>query len=706
MKNLLSKTLSIFGKKEASPFNDSVWYGNSGGNTLRSTSDFLGTYTALPYVSIAVDAIMRDAGGQAWSFFDSEDNKVDNVPEKILRPFINVNQGISFNEQIKLITGHRALSGNGLLVKNKNTAFGVLTGIPDNFTLIPPDKFKIILSPNGLSVSRYEVSLDNGASFSVLPEDVIHFRQTPMYNQFCGIGNVQKARVMIEGMIAGDAFQKNDMEKQGSVNLVIKDEEVRTPDDMDRIRLMLDKNYIGSNGKRILYMSGKGVDAKTLSISKSDLQFLENRKFDRDTVLQIFGVVPEAIGITEDSNTSTGKTQIARYHENINNILLELEDSINSQFVHPINPGINFKFKKHVTSDIERVSEMVQLGIITPKQASKMLLVNSDDDFKERDMFYIKNTLRPIVESQSQNEEEGGKSTPKKTKVSVKIKDPLMDPHNFDMICKEFCKSATKPKQFQEIYLRRSLETRVRTEDKYFPSISDMFEGQRKRVIKSLLSEFEDKSYQGLLTKAFIDDQSPRQVVDLIFNVSDEDEKLVKTLRPLHTSSVQRSILDINSITGSKVNESIKNPFVKAAIGRLGRFVVGGIVEGSTLRIGINEVTRKQLEKIVLKSVENGETIAELQTNINNKFNDFKLNRARTIARTESRIAFDAGSEVAYNDIGVENVDVVGCGGLSVEVGGDELNSDCGVQDKPISQMSSLNFHPNHIGVIVPSEEI
>jgi hypothetical protein len=69
------------------------------------------------------------------------------------------------------------------------------------------------------------------------------------------------------------------------------------------------------------------------------------------------------------------------------------------------------------------------------------------------------------------------------------------------------------------------------------------------------------------------------------------------------------------------------------------------------------------------------------------------------IARTEARAAWDAGAVVSYEELGVKTVDVVGCTKF-------EPDSDCGKQGIPLQNVASLRFHPNHIGSILPSEEI
>ena len=89
--------------------------------------------------------------------------------------------------------------------------------------------------------------------------------------------------------------------------------------------------------------------------------------------------------------------------------------------------------------------------------------------------------------------------------------------------------------------------------------------------------------------------------------------------------------------------------------------------------------------------------INQIQDALSDKFDNWQ--RARMIARTESRAAWDIGAQVAYQELGVEKVDIVGCSQF-------ESYSDCGKQNIPTQNISRLVFHPNHIGTPAPSRSM
>ena len=226
----------------------------------------------------------------------------------------------------------------------------------------------------------------------------------------------------------------------------------------------------------------------------------------------------------------------------------------------------------------------------------------------------------------------------------------------------------------------------------------DYFKDQGKRVIKNFRSQFIKSIKQ-------FEDITSDEVVKLIFDIDEENEELVKTIKPLHTSGVIKGVSDVNSISRSRVNANISNPFIKRAIDRLGEKIEFGITkEGNRFNPNFN--TQKEFSRRIGKLIDDGASVNEIQDFIQDKYDQFSIFRARRIARTEARIAWDTGSHLAYQELGVKKVDVVGCTDFAVDIGGTEINSDCGRQDVPIAKVPLLQFHPNHIGVLAPSEEI
>jgi HK97 family phage portal protein len=698
----LSKQLNNMSTKGIDPFG--FIPSDSNGASFNTEKEEQHSYTMLPWVAIAVDALMKDGANREWEILDKKDNVIyDSVvgdinkrDESILAPFLSKFANMTFSQIMAPIVGHMSLTGNGLLLLIEGTAFGKSRKIKDKFIIIEPGKFTIFKNNNGTSVSHYEVTLENNERLNVPPEQVIHFKQNNIFDSFWGVGNIEKMRIMAEAEVNSDEFAKEFLANRATPSLFVKDNIGVGADQAELTsRILNSKNRGNSNAGSIIYMSGDGVDVKSLQISQKDMQYLESKNYTKELTLSLFGVAPEAVGIVNDSNRATIEASLNRYYENINTLLVSLELSIQSQYFDVYSPGYRFKFKKHFTGDVDALIKMINNGLITPNEASKKLGLPVNLEDESRNTYYQPSNLFPMgfvseqpTETETQKEEE-------KKKCSHDVKEinnvDLMDPNNWEAIVANFSKSNTNPRNFQAVYLRESLKNRVEIERKYVGSYEKFFKTQKRRVLKRFKQEYEKSLSSDTKT---IFDEDPYKI-SLYLMPEEEDASIIEASKSIHTSGVQRAVSNVNSINNANIDVSLSNPFVNGALSRIGQKVVR-----------INDATRNKLTSVILKSLEEGATTSEISDRIGAKFDEFGPYRSRRIARTEARIAYDSGLEVSYKELGVKEVDVIGCGGISVLAGGEEEFGYCGVQDISITQFSSLDFHPNHIGTIVPSEEL
>jgi len=414
-----------------------------------------------------------------------------------------------------------------------------------------------------------------------------------------------------------------------------------------------------------------------------DIDFVGKRKFDMDAMLAIFGVPRVVLGIPEGSNRSTSSNQIPLYYKStVNPLIREISRTFTEQHVKNYSDILDFCIEEHAAADMTEVTGMVGSGLITPNQGSHMMGQETDWNNTERNLFYLPSNLLPM----------GGvgkvQDSPAETKPPI-IEDGeklsrknLNDPRHVDAIVESFNKASNFDRLYQSRFLRRALTSRNNIEDKYVGVISDYY----KRTGVAVIGIF--KEQMNIKEAASPDDIE--NAVTLIIRYLDENIQAEKEmLTPLHTSGIQRAISDVNAITGSAVSLTFSNPFVKGAVERLADQITGVLTE----------TTKKDIRKLFGRALSEGWNTNTIQDAISDKFSQYQGYRARMIARTEARKAWDAGAEVAYTDIGVKKVDVIGCTQF-------EWNSDCGKRGIPVHLISSLVFHPNHIGSLAPEEEL
>lgn len=131
----------------------------------------------------------------------------------------------------------------------------------------------------------------------------------------------------------------------------------------------------------------------------------------------------------------------------------------------------------------------------------------------------------------------------------------------------------------------------------------------------------------------------------------------------------------------------------------------------------INETTRTQIQRTLHRAVEENLTEDEAGRLIQEQMDGATRYRGMLIARTELNRAWNRGTTLAMKqDEGLVQVSVVGCMSREqdrwdepsfedylFDADGREPEGTCNIRNVPIEFVDELEFHPNHVGSIVPA---
>lgn len=644
-------------------------------------SDYIGL------VSACVDAIVRDVVSQPYYFSrvgSTDPLDARQISKDIIAPFSGRWNGVGIYDALRIITHHLLMKGNGYLwVRRKTPQTALQARDGAGYEFVPLTNCTPTLRTDGEGIEYY-TALMQGISRQLDPSEVIHVRQNAIISPFIGVGNITKLRLDVDGAKASAEYVTQFMTDASKMPQVIITDTTRSDmAEAEKIKMQLRQR---TNGRVMIYSADEGTSMFETSTIAKDFDFIASRKYSDDQILAVFGVPRLLLGLPEGSNKSTSGNQIPLYYRSsINPRLLQISDAINSQFIAKIDPSIQFNLKPHPTGDVDDTIKMVLNGIITPNEASQRLGEATNLDDQSRNTYYIPSSVIPIEmageSSEPPHAEEVEEEQPNRSVDQQGIEAKRADdPRNVEHIVSSFEKSAPPIKRFQAQYLRASLTSRSAMVEKYVGSYSEYFKNQAKEINAIFTAK-----------KSLEDEQKINDIKkDVEAYMATQATTEGQLLTPLHTSGVQRGVADINVITGAGVIATTSNPFVRFMIADLGVKITGKLTA----------TTLQDLRSLFQKAVEEGWAVVQLQSEIADKFSDYQGYRARMIARTEARMAWDAGAMVAYEDLGVKSFDVVGCTQF-------EPNSDCGKINIPLARVKAgLTFHPNHIGAVAPSDRI
>lgn len=113
----------------------------------------------------------------------------------------------------------------------------------------------------------------------------------------------------------------------------------------------------------------------------------------------------------------------------------------------------------------------------------------------------------------------------------------------------------------------------------------------------------------------------------------------------------------------------------------------------------INDTTRQNLVNTIVKTREEGQTIAEAVRTIRENVPEIATNRIPTIARTEIGNAIDQGFIQAVKESStVLACSVVGCKAREPNSPRYRGVSTCNIQNVPVADLDLIRHHPNHTG--------
>lgn len=200
---------------------------------------------------------------------------------------------------------------------------------------------------------------------------------------------------------------------------------------------------------------------------------------------------------------------------------------------------------------------------------------------------------------------------------------------------------------------RRSLEYRAQSgvvqrkqiaavADKTEPSLRTFFAKQARRIVPLITAQLPDN--RSAEVRATDDDAL--QAINAV-NWTAEQRQLASIVDRIHLLAGSTAWSDAQGLydLGIDGTFSLKNPKVKDVAGRLGKRIVG-----------MNDETKSMIAETVVRGVNAGKTLDDIAKDLEAVVD--RPSRARTIARTESMVAYGEANALAFKEAGIERAQI------------------------------------------------
>lgn len=385
----------------------------------------------------------------------------------------------------------------------------------------------------------------------------------------------------------------------------------------DRLKEEWMEKYAGYNNAHKPAILPWDAKIQELGKAQKEMDFVESRRFLRDTANQHNFVPPELMGIIENSNRATIDAADYLYTKNVLKPNLDLvQDQIQLQLCPEFDEKLLFEFANPVPDDKEFNLKVANEGLSRgAMEIDEWRQANGKDPVtKNRGKVF----LVPI--SVIPTDDPGGLQLDNPPPIDEGDIPPGKQAKVFSVEQKAaFWWKFEKAARSQEVNLERTMKR--------------YFQAQQDKVVKKL-NEVLDKSTKG-------EDEND---IEKIVSVVDEYKKLSDTLKPFWVEGAKQG----NAIVTEALGEEIAFDLI------LPEMLEWIKTEGADLVKGINNTTKEGLRETLAEGIEEGESIPKLRDRVSEVMNTAKSSRATTIARTETHGSVTRGTFSSYGKAGVE----------------------------------------------------
>jgi HK97 family phage portal protein len=392
---------------------------------------------------------------------------------------------------------------------------------------------------------------------------------------------------------------------------VLQTEKHLTEDRVDRIRKQFLSEHEGYRKSHKVAVLEGGLKYQQIGLSQKDMEFIDLRKYNRDNILQIFGMKKAVISVTEDLNYATAKEERKEWWQDTNMPLMKL---VEASLTNILFPG---SLVEKIVFDISTVEALhddytkrVEIGEILMKIGFTANEINErlELGFQPRpwrDNWYMPVNMVPMTDdgpepiSQYPPPQPG---LPGSTTPAALPPPPPKEVQEEEVFEVKALEEEDQDKIFQG-YWKALMDKTEPLEMEFASKVRRCFFDMRKKTL-SLLNK---KSTQDVLNESFLEDKT----------------NLMKWTVPIYEKSARTGATSLADQTGIQFTFNLNDPEVLH------------FLTSRPLKVRhVVDTIKNQIAGDIHSGMEKNEPVAAIAGRIKNTFNQAQT-RAMTIARTE-----------------------------------------------------------------------
>jgi HK97 family phage portal protein len=274
----------------------------------RGTAEFLRAYSEMPWLRAASNKVAQAVAAVEWQVARVEGERRTLLPDHPLQRLLAAGSGagergvpgLTGLDVRKVTSLHLDLAGEAFWLLERNRA-----GLPIATLPLPPHWVADIATP---ARPFYRLAVPGGFSGEVAASEIVAFREIDPerpYERGAGI-----ARALADELDTDEQAAKHVasfLANRARPDLIVagSGEQPLSPEEAERLELAWGAKFGGPARAGRPFFSSGPLSVTPLAQSFRDSQMREIRQFERDTIVSVFGLPPEKLGILQNSNRST-----------------------------------------------------------------------------------------------------------------------------------------------------------------------------------------------------------------------------------------------------------------------------------------------------------------------------------------------------------------------------------------------------------------
>ena len=341
-----------------------------GRDTRVSYSMLEQVYKKESWVRAAVDVIVRTATSNGWRLVPIP--KVETKKQVVLRKDIEANEGVE--ELVKLLEQPNDYDTFTDITSEIITDLHIygdayLEVVRDKATNLPVAIFNVYCPSMRVRVDEhgailgYVQKMDWNKDVEFDLDQIIHFRLINPGSEVYGLSPLESLIIAVETDLYAQSYNKDFFKNDATPRLHVDLGNCTLPQ-LKRMREYWRTVYKGKGNAHKTIVTEGNAKITPIGTPPKDMEFLNQRKFNRDEILAVLGVPPIMVGVVESSNRANSKEQSNTFKaEKIIPLQKMISAKLNKSLISEFTDDYRFKFAELDLRDAKDAAEIDQIDL-------------------------------------------------------------------------------------------------------------------------------------------------------------------------------------------------------------------------------------------------------------------------------------------------------------------------------------------------------